>query len=84
MTPLMRELLFWVSVATCAAAEAAILLSALRALPAQKRKLAKFWEAVWALLPAIALAWVLAATWGEVRRAVNHGQMSMPMTASHG
>lgn len=81
MTPLMRETLFWVSVATCAAAEAAILLSAFRARPARPRKSVAFFEAVWALLPAFALAWVLFATWGEIRRATGHQRMTMPMAA---
>lgn len=57
--------IFWVAVACCVVAQAAILRTAFAratALPAARRVA----EAAWALLPALALAAVLVATWRRV------------------
>lgn len=70
--------MFWLAAAACAAAEAAIIVSSIRSLRrADGAKAAR--EAIWAVLPAIALAWLLAATWSEVKRGSAHEQMNMPM-----
>lgn len=83
MNQLVREWIFWVAVAGCAVAEIAIIISSIRSLSrADGRNAAR--ETVWALLPAIALSWLLVATWGEVRRADRHDHMTMPMPASPG
>ncbi len=78
------EMIFWISAAACAAAEAFILLSSFRAVRVQPKQSGVLWEAVWAILPAIALALVLSATWGAIHRGSSHEKMNMPMTASDG
>ncbi len=78
------ETIFWISAAACAAAETFILLSSFRAVRAQPKQRGVLWEALWAILPAIALAFVLSATWGAVHRGAEHERMSMPMAASNG
>ena len=74
--------MFWLAAAACAVAEGAIIISSLRPLRrAQGMKAVR--EAMWAVIPALALAWLLAATWTEVKRGSAHEQqMNMPMTAS--
>jgi heme/copper-type cytochrome/quinol oxidase subunit 2 len=76
-----REWIFWAAVAICVAGEAAIIFSSVRSLRRGDAKKARklFSETVWAILPAIALAWLLVATWSEVRRAGAHEHMTMPM-----
>jgi heme/copper-type cytochrome/quinol oxidase subunit 2 len=68
MPPALSEAIFWVAVACCAVAELFILRSvfAVRgagaadgALPRVRRPV----EVLWAVVPAVALALVLAATW---------------------
>jgi len=82
MNQFSREWVFWAAVAVCALAESAIILSSIRSLrQADGRSAVR--ETMWAVLPAIALAWLLTATWAEVRRGGAHEQMSMPMPASH-
>jgi hypothetical protein len=84
MTPLIRETLFWIAAFACVIAEAAILRSAFRVLPAKSSASRRFLETVWAILPALALAWLLVATWGEMQRMTGHDQMKMTMTTSNG
>lgn len=81
MIQLSREWMFWAAAAACAIAEVAIILSSIRSLHRSDGKKA-ITETVWALLPAIALAWLFAATLTEVRRAGAHEQMTMPMPTS--
>lgn len=73
-----REWIFWAAVAVCAIGEAAIIFSSVRSLRRGDANKALS-ETVWAILPAIALAWLLIATWSEVRRARGHEHMTMPM-----
>ena len=80
MNELFRESVFWIAAAACAAAEIAIILSSIRSVRKTKRHALR--ETIWAILPALALAWILIATWGEVRRAGAHEQMTMPMPTS--
>ena len=78
MNALTGEWMFWIAAVGCAAAEAAIIVSSLRTLRlSDGAKAAR--EAVWAILPAIALAWLLVATWSQVKRASAHEHMNMPM-----
>jgi heme/copper-type cytochrome/quinol oxidase subunit 2 len=81
MNPLTREWMFWLAAIACAAAEGAIIVSSVRSLRRSDGvKAAR--EAMWAVIPAIALAWLLAATWSEVKRGSAHDQMNMPMPTS--
>jgi heme/copper-type cytochrome/quinol oxidase subunit 2 len=84
MSQLSREWIFWSAVAACAVAEAAIIFSSIKSLRRAKGKNAVS-ETVWAVLPAIGLAWLLVATWCELARSGAHEHMSMPMQmpASH-
>lgn len=75
------ETIFWLSVAACAIAEGFILLSSFRAARKQPAKAIAIWEAVWAILPAVALAFVLGATWHAMHRDRAHEKMNMPMAA---
>jgi heme/copper-type cytochrome/quinol oxidase subunit 2 len=84
MTQSPREIVFWAAVTACVVAESAILLSGLRASGSPSRKGGAFLEKVWAVLPAIALAWLLAATWGEMRLMSAREHMNMPARASNG
>jgi hypothetical protein len=74
-----RESVFWIAAAACAVAEIAIILSSIRSVRRAGGKNAVR-ETIWAILPALALVWLLVATWGEVRRAGAHEQMTMPMS----
>ncbi len=81
MNPLMREWMFWLAAAACALAEGAIIVSSIRSLDRTNIvKAAR--EAMWAVIPALALAWLLAATWTQVKRGSAHEHMNMPMQAS--
>jgi hypothetical protein len=82
MNQLTREWMFWAAVALCAVAEAAIIVSSVKSLRRESRSRA-VGETIWAVLPAVALVWLLLATWTEVRRAGAHEGMTMPMPASH-
>jgi heme/copper-type cytochrome/quinol oxidase subunit 2 len=84
MTQPLREIVFWAAAAACVVAESAIVLSGLRVSGSRSRKGGAFLETVWAVLPAIALAWVLAATWGEMHRMSGHEHMNMPARSSNG
>ena len=81
MTDIFRQWLFWAAAAACAIAELAIIVSSLRSLRGSKPGTAAR-ETMWAVLPAIVLAWLLAATLTEVRRGQTHEHMTMPMPAS--
>lgn len=81
MIPLTREWMFWLAAFACAAAEAAIIVSSVRSLRrSDGAKAAR--EAMWAVIPAIVLAWLLVATWSEVKRGSAHEHMNMPMPTS--
>jgi heme/copper-type cytochrome/quinol oxidase subunit 2 len=84
MNQLSREWMFWAAAAACVIAECAIILSSARSLRRAKGKNAVS-ETLWALLPAIGLAWLLVATWSEVARSGAHENMpmQMQMPASH-
>ena len=80
--------IFWVAAALCLVAEIAIVRSALvargapaGAVPGARRPI----EVLWTLLPAIALALVLGATWRAMRQhwAAEPAPVSAPATASH-
>jgi hypothetical protein len=63
ISPTTADAIFWVAVACCLAAQAAILRSVLaggRGTPPSPRRAA---EVAWAVVPALVLALVLAATW---------------------
>ena len=84
MTQSLREIVFWAAVTACVVAEAAILRSGLRASASPSRKGGALLEKIWAVLPAIALAWLLAATWGEMQRMSSHQHTDMPARPSNG
>lgn len=79
MTALSKEWMFWIAAGACAVAETAIILSSVKSLRRSDAKNAAR-EVVWAVLPAIALAWLLTTTWHEVKRSGAHEQMTMPMS----
>ena len=81
MIPLTREWMFWLAAVACTAAEAAIVVSSVRSLRRSDGAKAVR-EAILAVIPAIALAWLLVATWSEVKRGSAHEQMNMPMQTS--
>jgi hypothetical protein len=84
MIQLSRETMFWAAAGACTIAEMAIILSSIRTLRrSDGSKAAR--ETIWAVLPAIALAWLFAATLSEVRRSGMHEhnqEMTMPMPTS--
>lgn len=82
MNELSREWLFWTAAAACAVGEAVIIASSLRFRRGSNRN-NTVRETLWAVLPAIALAWLLVSTWSEVKRSSAHEQMTMPMPASN-
>ena len=70
MPPALSEAIFWVAVACCVVAELFILRSAFAPRAARARgaegtlpRVRRPVEVLWAILPAVALALVLAATW---------------------
>ena len=87
----LAETIFWIAAVACVIAELAILRSTFAARRANKSDLVPSasprGELAWAIIPALALAVVLTATWGriEARSAhqdtMDHGGMehSMPM-----
>ncbi len=84
MAPLATESLFWIGAAACAVAQAAILRGVVGGGDAQHvrsqlgangpdrplsgRGIHRLTEAAWALLPGVALAFVLVWTWHTVHR----------------
>ena len=73
MRPAVADAIYWSAVACCVVAQVAILRSALArhrppaGAPATLPPVRRGVEVVWALLPALALAAVLAFTWRAVR-----------------
>ena len=73
MRPAVADAIYWSAVACCVVAQVAILRSALArhrppaGAPATLPPVRRGVEFVWALLPALALAGVLAFTWRAVR-----------------
>ena len=68
MPPALSDAIFWLAVACCVVAELFILRSALAARGAQPAggtlpRVRRPVEVLWAVVPALALALVLAATW---------------------
>ncbi len=70
--------MFWIAAVACAVAEAAIIVSSVKSLRQPDAKSAMR-ETMWAVLPALALAWLLASTWQAVERSGAHEHMTMPM-----
>ena len=71
MTPLLADVLFWLAAGCCAVAELAIVRSVAGARRAS--------EMVWAVLPALALAAVLALTWRAMHAGPDdHGHTPPP------
>ena len=74
MNPFLADAIFWVAVVTCAVAQIAILRATFAARagyaasPAQ-RPATRVEEVAWAVLPALALAGVLALTWRALHAA---------------
>lgn len=75
MTNTIADAIFWIAVATCTLAQVAILRSifnpAPKGAPASAlpgRPVRRATERVWAALPAVGLAVVLALTWREMQR----------------
>ena len=62
MSPLLAAAIFWIAVACCVVAQAAIVRSVLLARGGSTR-VRRAAELLWAVLPAIALATVLVLTW---------------------
>ena len=68
MSPALSDAIFWVAVVCCAVAELFILRSVFGAHPVPASggtlpRVRRPMEALWAVVPAVALALVLAATW---------------------
>lgn len=61
MPPLIGVALFWACAAACVAGEGALLAAAIRRSPSGR-------ELTWAVLPAVALALLLGATWTALPR----------------
>jgi hypothetical protein len=59
----LADAIFWVAVACCTVAQLAILRSVLVTRPATETRAHRVVEIAWAVLPGVALAWLLLATW---------------------
>ena len=91
MSQPLAEIIFWIAAAACAIAEIAILRFSFAAQRANKSELvpaaARSGEIAWAVIPALALAAVVFATWQRIEARESHMQMmdhsgmqhSMPM-----
>jgi hypothetical protein len=89
MLSVLREAVFWLAVASCVVAQVAITRAALKArhpvepgdshMP-QPSRLA---ETAWTLVPAVALALVLLATWQVTHRPVGGDDSAIPPAAGH-
>ncbi len=75
----LAELIFWIAAAACAVAEFAILRSTFAAHRATKSELvptaSRSGEFAWAVIPPMALAAVLIATWQRIDARASHMQM---------
>ena|SRR5688572_24463800 len=89
----LAETIFWIAAVACVIAELAILRSTFAARSAKKPTLVPSGsprtELVWAILPALALAVVLSATWQRIEARETHTGMdhsgmqhSMPIPTS--
>jgi hypothetical protein len=89
MISVLREAIFWVAVASCVVAQAAITRSALKARHAaapgdvEVPQPSRLVEAAWTLIPAIALALVLLATWQQLHRPASDEATMVPSAAGH-
>jgi heme/copper-type cytochrome/quinol oxidase subunit 2 len=93
MSQPLAETIFWIAAVACVIAEIAILRSTFAARRATKSELVPSSstrsEVAWAIIPAVALALVLTATWQRIEARESHMQMmdhsgmehSMPMPA---
>ena len=83
----MAETIFWIAALACAVAEIAILRSIIAQRRAQNvgpvHTASPLAEIVWGIVPAIALAVLLLATWRRIEARESHMQMNhgMHMTA---
>jgi hypothetical protein len=75
----LAETIFWIAALACAVAEVAILRSLIAQRRAQKPALihagSPVTELIWGLVPAVALAVVLMATWRRIEGRASHMQM---------
>lgn len=75
----LAETIFWIAVAACAVAEIAILRFAFANDQARKSELvpasSRSGEIAWAILPAVALVILLAATWRRIEARRGHMDM---------
>lgn len=74
MSNALADAIFWIAVASCTVAQVAILRSIFTLAPrgapavgASAPRVQRGLEIVWAILPAVALAGILALTWREMR-----------------
>ena len=74
MSNVLADAIFWVAVASCTIAQVAILRSIFTTAPrgaptvsANAPRVHRAMEIVWAILPAVALAGILALTWRHMR-----------------
>ena len=89
MRPAVADAIYWSAVVCCVVAQIAILRSALArhrppaGAPATLPPLRRGVELVWAVLPALALAAVLAFTWRAVRARAGDLPGAAPAAATH-
>lgn len=89
MRPAVADAIYWSAVVCCVVAQIAILRSALARhrppadAPATLPPVRRGAELVWALLPALALAGVLAFTWRAVRAHTDLPAAGTPAAAPH-
>jgi len=76
----LAETIFWIAALACAVAEIAIVRSIIAQRRAQKSALvassSPLAELIWAVVPAVALAVLLIATWQRIQARHNHMQMN--------
>lgn len=83
MSPIVAQIVFWTASACCLLAQAALVRSAIRSPMAGSRETAavvmprRSTEIAWTVVPAIALALVLAFTWRAMHRP-SRTEMQMP------
>ncbi len=77
----MGEMIFWIAATGCLVAELLIIRSSVRTFGRQeagRTRAHRAWEAVWIVLPAVALAFMLVATWRTISRPLPaHNHMDM-------
>jgi hypothetical protein len=83
MSPIVAQIVFWTAAACCFLAQVALVQSAVRSPMAGSRDTAavvmprRSSEIAWSIVPAIALALVLAFTWRAMHPTVRH-EMHLP------